>query len=184
MNDNQKTITRRAAILSGAAAFAGLTMVGCADSEKNTNEQISRNDEAERELKEVERKWSEAEMRGDAQAVERILADDFIVTSMGSVGNKKAILATLSNFALKSFDVEDLEARVFGDAGVTTGRSKIVGRYKDQNNDVDVSGSYRFTRMYVKQQDEWRIVAAHVSDGHSSKAGANFKSKFSEEIRH
>lgn len=164
MNDNQKTITRRESILSGVAAFVGLAIAGCADLKKNTNEQISRNDEGERDLKEVERKWSETEMRGDAQAVERILADDFIVTSMGAVANKKMVLASLSNFALKSFDIEDLQARVYGDAGVTTGRSELKGRYKDQNNDVDVSGSYRFSRMYIKRQGEWRMVAAHVSD--------------------
>jgi uncharacterized RmlC-like cupin family protein len=44
-----------------------------------------------------------------------------------------------------------------------TGRARIRGRSEGQ----DVSGEYRYTRVYVKRDGRWQIVASHFSRGAS-----------------
>ncbi|MCA1607485.1 MAG: nuclear transport factor 2 family protein [Acidobacteria bacterium] len=43
----------------------------------------------------------------------------------------------------------------FGNGCVVIGRSTVKGQDKGQ----DISGQYRYTRVYVKRQRRWQLVA-------------------------
>ena len=83
---------------------------------------------------------------------------------MSVVAGKSEVLASMRKIRLEAFEISDLKARVYGLAGITVGSSAISGSYQDEGSVFDISGKFRFTRLYVRADGEWRMVAAHVSE--------------------
>ena len=55
--------------------------------------------------------------------------------------------------------IDDVTARVFGDAAVVTGRTHGVGEFEGSAYDVVI----RFTDMFVRRDGQWQAVASHAS---------------------
>ena len=110
------------------------------------------------QLKQMEKQRAEALMKGDAGFFDRTTADDYtMITASGALRNKRRAMGDLKSGAVKfqSADVDELEVRVYGFAAVVTGRHT----QKAQSAGNDISGLYRFTRVYVKQKGQWKAVA-------------------------
>jgi len=98
-------------------------------------------------------------MAGDAKAVAEWEADEYVYTSPeGEVSGKAEDVSALKDGSLTytTFEIGDLKAMVFGDAGVVIGRSDSKGRYKGR----DFGGTQRFTDTYVKRDGRWQIVSS------------------------
>jgi ketosteroid isomerase-like protein len=52
---------------------------------------------------------------------------------------------TSGDLKFQSMELADLEAHVYGNTAVATGKNSLKGTYKGQ----DISGSYRFTDTWV-----------------------------------
>jgi ketosteroid isomerase-like protein len=63
------------------------------------------------------------------------------------------------NLKYESFKLDEVHVRVYGKTSVVTGLSMQKAHDKDQ----DISGQFYFTRVYVKQDGRWQIVANHQS---------------------
>jgi ketosteroid isomerase-like protein len=59
----------------------------------------------------------------------------------------------------KRYETSDVKINVFGDAAVVTGRLKRV-REKQGN---DVEDDWRFTKVYLRRDGKWQVVAWHGS---------------------
>jgi uncharacterized protein (TIGR02246 family) len=121
---------------------------------------------AEQEVSELNRQWATAINKGDAKALERLFADDIIVTSGGGqirdkAGEiKDATGAPDPEFAwTKPFTTEDVRVRVYNEAAVVTGLAKWGFKYKGS----EVNNERRYTHMYVKIGSDWKIVAQQTS---------------------
>ena len=104
----------------------------------------------------------QAQVHADAATLDRIYADDFIgVGPSGTVRTKPQVLADFTSGDLKfqSITTEEVQVRVYGNTAVETGRSTMTGQDKGK----DVPRDTRFTRVWVKQQGRWRLVANHYS---------------------
>ena len=114
--------------------------------------------ESEREVRQIEDQIGDAVVRRDATFVDRVWAEEFIYTGVrGEVKTKADILAELKAGDLQ-FDVlkfDDVRVRIFGDAAVATGRATTKGRSKQG----EISGQFRYTRVYVKRSGVWQLVA-------------------------
>jgi ketosteroid isomerase-like protein len=118
--------------------------------------------EAEREVGRVNREFDEAERRRDFAAIERTLADDFIWTTFGgTVFNRAETGEHLSSgdSRYELYRSDDVRVRVYGDTAVVTARLLRRGR----NSKRDLSGEFRYTRVYVKQEGRWRMVAYQMT---------------------
>jgi hypothetical protein len=76
-----------------------------------------------RELLDVENEWTEANNRADREALDRILADEFLGTDpAGTVTNKERYIATIQpNNTIRSWDFDDLNLNQSGTNAVLTG---------------------------------------------------------------
>jgi uncharacterized protein (TIGR02246 family) len=104
----------------------------------------------------------QAQIHADAAALARLYADDFIgVGPSGTVRTKPQVIADFTSGELKfqSITTDDVQVRVYGNTAVETGRSTMLGRDKGR----PVPQETRFTRVWVKQQGHWRLVANHYS---------------------
>lgn len=114
------------------------------------------------QLKELGQEWATAERQGDAAALARILADDFVgIGPRGFMLTKEQWLARYQSGDLRheSFTWDDVRVRVYGDAAVATGRQTQQGAFQGH----DIAGQFRVTQVFVHQQGRWLLAALHLS---------------------
>jgi len=146
-----------AVVALSAAAIALGQQQGASRDPKTVVEQVIRKLDNER---------IQAQIHADAAALERIYADDFIgVGPSGTVRTKPQVISDFTSGDLKfrSITTDDVRVRVYGDAAVETGRSTMEGQDKGKGVPHDT----RFTRVWVRQQGRWRLVANHYSSNTS-----------------
>jgi ketosteroid isomerase-like protein len=113
-------------------------------------------------IRKLDQERIQAQIHADAAALDRIYADDFIgIGPSGTVRTKPQVLAdfTSGDLRFQSISTEDVQVRVYGNTAVETGRSIMNGQDKGQV----VPRDNRFTRVWVKKQGHWRLVANHYS---------------------
>jgi ketosteroid isomerase-like protein len=116
----------------------------------------------EQVIRKLDNERIQAQIHADAAALERIYADDFIgVGPSGTVRTKPQVISDFTSGDLKfqSITTDDVRVRVYGNAAVETGRSTMDGQDKGKAVPHDT----RFTRVWIKQQGRWRLVANHYS---------------------
>jgi uncharacterized protein (TIGR02246 family) len=114
------------------------------------------------ELRRLETVWNEGHVRGDAEALDRLWADDFVATVPGMpiISKAESIAVWRSGrMTFTRYDTSEIRARVYGDAGVVTGR---LQRSRAMGGRV-LSDDWLFTKVYVRSAGRWRVVAFHAS---------------------
>ncbi len=112
---------------------------------------------AEQEIRAVNREWADALVRRDFAAVDRIVADDFIIIGdNGGIANKPEYIAGLKSDStmLETFDTDELQVRVYGKTAVLNGR--WMAKIRDKGKVWNESG--RYTDVYVKRNGRWQAV--------------------------
>jgi len=135
-------------------AVASIACIATAAGDALTAEQL--------QLIQMERDNTQIWLHNDAAANALWEADEFTLTDLdGVVSDKAADLAMLRSGTsmLTRFDVDDMKATVFGDAGVVVGRGTWEGSYQgDATSEV-----FRFTTTYIKRDGRWQAVASQLT---------------------
>ena len=116
----------------------------------------------EQVIRQLDGERIQAQIGADTTALDRIYADDFIgVGPSGTVRTKKQVLLDFTSGTLKfqSITTDEVQVRVYENTAVETGLSTMDGQDKGK----PVPRNTRFTRVWVKQQGYWRLVANHYS---------------------
>ena len=116
----------------------------------------------EQVIRQLDGERIQAQIGADAAALDRIYADDFIgVGPSGTVRTKKQVILDFTSGTLKfqSITTDEVQVRVYENTAVETGLSTMDGQDKGKT----VPRNTRFTRVWVKQQGFWRLVANHYS---------------------
>jgi uncharacterized protein (TIGR02246 family) len=116
----------------------------------------------EQVIRQLDNERIQAQISADAVALDRIYADDFIgVGPSGTVRTKPQVISDFTSGDLKfqSITTDEVQVRVYENTAVETGLSTMVGQDKAKAVPRDT----RFTRVWVKQQGRWRLVANHYS---------------------
>ena len=111
-----------------------------------------------KELVRLEKGWNDAHLDGNANALERLWADDLVVTVPNMpVMDKTESLEFVRSGKMKFriYKTSDIRIRVYGNAAVVTGqlertRSANSGEFEDD---------WRFTKVYVRRAGRWQVVA-------------------------
>lgn len=115
------------------------------------------------EIDQLEEAWRNAILKSDTPAMSALLADDFIaITASGTLHTKEETLANLRNrrVHVTALNVSDRKVRFYGSTALVTSLAEVEGATADG----DVSGSFRYTRVYVRDaQGKWRIVSFEAS---------------------
>ena len=106
----------------------------------------------------MERNWREAWVRGDAEALDRIHADDYLVINyLGQVNTKAQVMADVraGAFKYKSMEHKDVVMRVYDNVVIVNARTVNKGHRQER----DVGGEFSYTRVY---SEAWRPMASGV----------------------
>jgi uncharacterized protein (TIGR02246 family) len=115
---------------------------------------------ASTDVRELVDHWAQAERGNDAQALDGLLADDFVgVGPVGFVLGRDQWLARFGNgLENRAFAVEDAQVRDYGTAAVVVGVLAQETSFQGRDN----SGRFRLTLVAVRPGDRWLLANAHI----------------------
>ena len=116
----------------------------------------------EQAIRQLDKERIQAQISADKVALDRIYAEDFIgVGPSGTVRTKPEVIKDFTSGSLKfqSITTDEVRVRIYENTAVETGLSTMLGQDKGKT----VPRETRFTRVWVKQQGRWRLVANHYS---------------------
>jgi uncharacterized protein (TIGR02246 family) len=113
------------------------------------------------EFTRLEQVWNEAHMRSDADALDRLFADDIVITvpEMQRLGKSSTNLFRSGRMKFDRYESSDIQVRVHGDSAIVTGRIQR-SRVNDGRTFAD---DWQFTKVYVRRGGDWKVVAFHAS---------------------
>jgi ketosteroid isomerase-like protein len=125
-------------------------------------EDIDMNEQSQAEVLDLGRRWADAESRGDADALEGLLADDFLLVGpLGFMLDKQQYLGSRRSGDLKhqSFGWDEMRVRLYGDTAVAVGSQTQRSTYQGR----DASGRFRVTQIAARLDERWKLVGLHLS---------------------
>ena len=121
--------------------------------------------DVEKEVTRLEEELTRTEMRLDIDALERVYADDIMVTApIGICVDKPAVMAEVRLAADKAkverYDKDDLNIRAYGDTAVSSYRISARATFEE----TDITRQFCITNVWMKRQGSWQIVARHTAN--------------------
>jgi len=116
----------------------------------------------EEELLKLENEFARAVTSNDADALDELLADDWVIVEPdGSLIDKARFLGVIKSGALshESMESTDLRVRIYGNTAVVTGLTATKGKFMGQ----DFTACERATDIFVKHTDRWQCVFTQLT---------------------
>ena len=118
----------------------------------------------EKEIRRLEEELTQTEMRVDVEALDRVYADDIMVTApIGICVDKPAVMTEVRAAAEKAvvgqYDKDDLKVRAFGDTAVTSYRMTAQATFEGK----EIKRQLCITNVWMKRNGHWQIVARHTA---------------------
>jgi ketosteroid isomerase-like protein len=118
-----------------------------------------------KQIESLEMEWRQAQVDNNIEVISNLLADDYVgITANGTVESKSQAIAQrkAGTIRITSLDLDDLKVRLYGDTAVVTSTAELQG----VNGQSDISGKYRYTRVYNRRLGQWKIVSFEASRIH------------------
>jgi hypothetical protein len=114
------------------------------------------------ELVRLEHVWNEAHVRGRAPTLERLWAEEVVITVPGMTPMSRADALTFARsgrMRFENYETSDIAVRLYGETAVVTGRLHRTRRLDGRTQDED----WFFTKVYVRRAGRWQVVAFDAS---------------------
>jgi ketosteroid isomerase-like protein len=111
----------------------------------------------------LESQWNDAHLHGDAEALDRLWADELrvVVPKMNPLSRADALsFARSGRMKFSRYETSELNVHVYGDTAVVSGRLRRSRERAGQT----VEDDWRFTKVYVRTAGAWRVVVFHASE--------------------
>ncbi len=116
----------------------------------------------------ADREFFKALIEGNGDALNRLLADDFILVDVmrGAEVPKAALVELVGSGQLKfeSITPAEVHARRYESTAIVAGRTEMRLRFEE----TAITVKSRYTHVYVAAQDHWMMVSAQgtpISEG-------------------
>jgi ketosteroid isomerase-like protein len=119
-------------------------------------------DKIRKELLDLDKEWSSAIARNDSEAIERFMAEDWVIIGPeGNLIDRARFLGVIKSGDLthESMESEDWRVRVYDDTVVVTAQAKSRGAYKGQA----FSTHERSTSVFVRKDGRWQCVLTQLT---------------------
>ncbi len=115
------------------------------------------------ELIRLQHEWAAAVQRRDMDFLERLLGEEFTLTT-GRKGvevrtRQEWLDITRDRYEVDSWEYEEMDVRVYGDAAVVRSRYRQTGRM----DGADRALTYLMTDVWVRRDGRWQAVTRHIS---------------------
>jgi ketosteroid isomerase-like protein len=122
----------------------------------------TKGDTTREEVLKLEKEFSEAIVKNDAEAVGRFLADDWIIIDPdGGIIDKATFLDVIKSGTLthEMMESDDARVRIYGNTGMVTALTKTKGQFSGQA----FTTQERTTDIFVKQNGRWQCALSQLT---------------------
>ena len=144
------------ALLTAATPAAAQTGAGAATQQPAPAAQQGG---AEQALIKLDRELMDATVSNDMALFKRTALDSYVFVNPGGGLEEGTQPPSGPPAKFESLVPQDVRVRVHGDTAVLTGRATVKGRL---GSGRDISGQYRYLRVFVRQGGQWRLAATSV----------------------
>lgn len=117
----------------------------------------------EREIIEIEDAVKEAQLNGDIDFFENLLADGFkFISPQGKIISKREDIDQYKSGQLKisKIDISNRQIDMFGSTAI----SRFKVQFEGTSGKYQFSTKFIFTRVYSKVGNAWKMVAGHSTE--------------------
>jgi ketosteroid isomerase-like protein len=114
----------------------------------------------EEQIVKCEEALLKAMFESDVTALDSLLSDDLVFTDhTGHLVDKSADMEAHRSgmIEMKTLEASEQIIKVYNDTAIVSVVLTMKGQFRKQ----DFAGQNRFTRVWMKRNDSWQIVAAH-----------------------
>lgn len=158
-----RTLEGTSAVIKKWSVLIGMAAVVLAGNRSVQAMPRAEKHEVRHQIEQLESTWKNAVVHANAAAMDGLLAEDYMaITPSGILQSKEQALAAVRSGAMKftSLELSDRKIRLYGTTALVTSRAEVKG----SGPEGDMSGSYRYTRVYVRDaRGVWRIVSFEAS---------------------
>jgi len=126
----------------------------------NTGHAESPKIEIEQELRQMNDEWVKALVRGDADTLDRIMAEDFFFAYPMEGDDKAQFISdvTSGNVRVEFLNRENVSVRIWGSTAVVTAKDSAKWFYGGR----DFSGHYKIVHVYSQRDGRWQLVSVQA----------------------
>jgi ketosteroid isomerase-like protein len=129
---------------------------------RNSGSAETMNDKSVEELLQLEKHFQDAIVANNAEAIERFVADDWIIVGAdGKIIEKNRFLEVIKSGALThhAMSFDEPRIRIYGGTAVITGRATSAGKFMGAKfTTLECS-----TDVFVKIDGQWRCVLTQLT---------------------
>jgi ketosteroid isomerase-like protein len=116
--------------------------------------------ETEQLLRQMTDEWAKALVRGDGEALSRIMAEDFFFAYPFEGDGKEEFIddVTSGEVKVEYLNRENVSVRIWGNTAVATGKDSARWFYKGH----DYSGHYKIIHVYSLRNENWKLVSVQA----------------------
>jgi len=126
----------------------------------NTGHAESPKIEIEQELRQMNDEWVKALVRGDADTLDRIMAEDFFFAYPIEGDDKAQFISdvTSGKVRVEFLNRENVSVRIWGSTAVVTAKDSAKWFYGGR----DFSGHYKIIHVYSQRDGRWQLVSVQA----------------------
>ena len=116
----------------------------------------------EEELLKLEEQFAEAIIKNDLGAIERLVADEWIIINAdGGIIDKERFLEVIGSGTLthEMMESDNMRVRIYGDSAVVTALTRTKGKFLGQ----EFSTHERATDFFVRLNGQWRCALTQLT---------------------
>lgn len=171
LHDRSSDLRRRFSVAAGLAALYGLLCLFNAFPARAAGLPVPKRETraVHKQIEALEMQWRQAQVDNNISVISSLLADDYVgISANGTIEDKSQAIAQrkAGTIRITQLDLDDLKVRLYGDTAVVTSKADLQG----VNGQSDISGKYRYTRVYNRRLGEWKIVSFEASRIHDADA--------------
>ena len=119
--------------------------------------EISNQIQVEQQIRQLNDEWVKALVRGDGETLNRIMADDFILTYPLEGDDKADFIGgvTSGDLKIEHLSREQVSVRVFGHTAILMARDAATWLYHGR----EISGHYKVIMIYTLRDGNWQLCA-------------------------
>lgn len=116
-------------------------------------------------IEKLERMWQQAELTANTATMATMLSEDYLgIYGDGTLATKAETIKSFKDGTTKFSQIHtwDRKIRVFGSTAVVVSKAQVSGIHDGEN----LTGLYRYTRVYHRRNGVWQIVSFEASATH------------------
>ena len=119
------------------------------------------------ELLEFSKRWDEAMVGNDADAIGKFMSDDWKIIGTDGITSKSSFLQFISSGILthNRMDSDETDITIYGNTGILVSRGTSAGTYNGENFSF-----YEWsTSVFIKKEEMWRCVLTMLTPANNPK---------------